>query len=91
MEITAQTDQVRIDPESGTVAQVIALAATQRGREVVIPLFPTATEWRVYARPAPGGQLCELIETVTAAGEIAGPDGWVPAATIAAHLADHLA
>lgn len=86
-EIAARADQARVDPHSDSTARVITVATTQHGREVVIPAFPAASQWRVYARPAPGD---EIIETITVTADVVGPDGWVPATTIAAHLADHL-
>jgi hypothetical protein len=80
--VTAETDQVRVDPAAGDDLQVMAIRVGDR----VVPMRPAATVLRIY--PAQDGIVLDGPPQGEAELE-PGPDGWVAARQIADAVRAH--
>ncbi|MCP2262519.1 hypothetical protein LX15_006259 [Streptoalloteichus tenebrarius] len=84
-------DQVRLDPAVPS-DEVMALAATHAGRDVVIPMLPGQPTLRLYPRPEPRTDIADdPVATIDLGPKAVKSDGWVPAAVVADALHTALA
>ncbi|SHF61605.1 hypothetical protein [Streptoalloteichus hindustanus] len=81
--VRAVVDQVRVDPVVPS-GEVMALAASWSGQDVVVPVLPGQPALRLYPRPAPRTPIeAEAVATITVSGKAVGKGGWVAASALA--------
>lgn len=86
----ARVDHVRVDPAESGDEQVMAVRATIRGVDAVVPLRPGALHLRAYPATDDIALTGEPLLNIELSPDVRQADGWVPAAAVVDALREHL-